>query len=87
MKVIYCKYIPNEIETDAIYISEEFGCSIHFCGCGCGSKIPIPIKPFCSDGWTLTKNPDGSVTFDPSLQHRGGCKSHYFIRNSQIVLC
>jgi len=87
VKVIYCQYIPKEIEKDTVYISEEFGCSIHSCGCGCGSKIAISIKPMWEDGWTLTKNEDGTVTFDPSLQHRGGCNSHYYIRNSQIVLC
>lgn len=87
MIIIYCTCIPDDIEKDTIYISEEFGCSIHLCGCGCGSKIAIPIKTKETSGWTLTKNPDGTVTFEPSMLHRGGCKSHYYIRNSQFVMC
>jgi len=53
MKTVFCEYIPNEVEKDTLYISEEYGCSVHLCGCGCGSKIAISIKPRWNDGWTL----------------------------------
>jgi len=87
MKTIFCEYIPKDIEKDTLYISEEFGCSIHTCGCGCGSKIAISIAPYWSDGWTMTKHDDGTVSFDHSLQHRGGCCSHYYIKKSDFVWC
>ncbi len=78
----FVEYIPESLEEGFLYISKEYGTSIHLCACGCKVKCVIPFSgPEC---WNMVDN-DGSITFSPSILQRFECKSHYFIQNNKIV--
>ena len=74
---VFVEFIPEDIEENKIYISEEYKCAIHNCLCGCGEKT---IMPLYGDGWTLIKENNGTVSFTPSVgNYQFDCKSHYVI--------
>lgn len=83
LKPEFVELIPDTIEHGILYISEKHGHVTFICPCGCG-KTGISLKPVWDDGWDMTKNGD-MVTFSPSILQRGGCKSHYFIRENKII--
>ncbi len=88
----FVKFIPEEIKENTLYFSEEFATLIHKCPCGCGEKVVITVKTgkYCKEGWEkgweLEIN-DNKISLSPSLLNRFKCKSHYFIKNSEIIFC
>ena len=85
----YVEFMPDhdQMEQGVLYISERFQIAIHLCACGkCGWQTVTPLDDG-SKGWKMTKE-DRKVTLSPSIgafQHP--CKSHYFIRNNEVVWC
>lgn len=82
---IYVKFMPpfKEMKEEKIYISEDFGVTIHRCLCGCGNKTVLPIDCIIGGedyGWKLIKEKDGKISFTPSVGNSQlPCKSHYII--------
>lgn len=77
-------YMPafETMEENKIYISEEYGTSIHRCLCGCGEKTVLPLNPV--SGWNLIKHEGGKVSFTPSVGNfQFPCKSHYIITKNK----
>lgn len=75
-------YMPpdSEMEEGKIYISKQYGTTIHKCLCGCGGKTVLPLDPV--HGWVLKENGD-KISFTPSVYNVGyDCKSHYIITNN-----
>jgi len=82
MKHEFVEFIPEELKAGVIYISIEFGTVAHNCACGCGSETVTPLSP---REWSLTYNGE-SVTLYPSIGNWSlPCKSHYWIRNGEVV--
>lgn len=77
MQLVEVEFIPAEMEFGKFYYSREYKVSNHLCVCGCGQQTPFPIK---EGEWTL-KNDNDKLTVSPSILQRGGCKSHYIIRD------
>lgn len=75
--------IPEVLEEGKVYISEEYKCAIHNCLCGCGEKTVMPLDCIIQGqdlGWKLIKEPNGTVSFTPSIGNfQMPCKSHYII--------
>ena len=81
MKHKFVEFIPSELEDDVLYISKEYKTATHLCACGCGNKVITPLTP---EGWTFDFIND-TVSLSPSIGNfRFPCKSHYFIKNSQV---
>ena len=58
----------KEMKDNHIYISEKYMTSTHKCLCGCGSKTVLPLnKPGETFGWNLIKEPNGTISFTPSI--------------------
>jgi len=77
----YVEFIPKDLDSGILYISERFRTASHLCCCGCGSKVVTPLNPA---KWHLTDH-GSSVSLSPSIGLGTlPCKSHYWIRRSQI---
>ncbi len=75
-------YMPNELNPNILYVSEEFGAAAHLCPCGCGTKIRTPLGP---TDWTLYQTRNGP-TLRPSIGNwQLPCQSHYWITEGKIV--
>lgn len=59
------------------------------CPCGCGSELGMIVgRPVVNaQVWALTLDAEGTPTLTPSVSHRVGCKSHFFLRNGRIDWC
>lgn len=87
IKPVLTKYIPERIDMEdgILYISREFKTAIHMCPCGCGEEINTNIDD--KTGWKIVVDGD-NVDVSPSIgNYRIPCKTHYFIRSSEIVWC
>ena len=81
MKTAFVHRVPSQIEEGVLYICLDCDVVIHKCACGCGEKVVLPLAP---EHWQLYY--DGDVTLSPSIgNYQYECKSHYFIRKSQVV--
>lgn len=62
------------------------------CPCGCGNTVMIPYyrqgqQKEGTPSWAYREE-TGKVTLSPSIYSTGWpCRSHYFIRDNQIVWC
>jgi hypothetical protein len=78
----FVQTIPDVLEDDTLYISLKYNTMIHKCACGCGEEVVTKLSPtdwnFTYDGSTISVYPSiGNWNYD--------CKSHYWIRRSQII--
>ena len=69
------------------------------CPCGCGEHFPINLDPRAGKAWRLYQAPlstssavfsrrraRGDISLFPSVWRDSGCRSHYIIWNSRIML-
>jgi len=78
----FVEFIPEKLNFGILYISVKFRTASHLCASGCGEKIVTPIRP---NRWSI-KYDGKSVSLQPSIGNFNlECKSHYFIRNNEIV--
>jgi hypothetical protein len=89
---VYVEKFPKEedMEEGKLYISKKYGLSDHLCACGCRGQTVMDFKPIHKDGWELIENPDGTVSFTPSIGNFSGetpYHAHYFITNNKIIGC
>ena len=74
--------MPRKLEPGILYFSKEFSTASHMCPCGCDNKIITPLGP---TEWSL-KIKGGKPTLYPSVGNwQIPCRSHYWIRNGEIV--
>lgn len=75
-------YMPKELEPGVLYVSDEFSTAAHLCACGCGSKIRTPLGP---TEWSFKESPRGPTLYPSIGNWQLACKSHYWIRNGEII--
>ncbi len=78
----YVEFIPKELDSDVLYISNRFQTVSHLCCCGCGTKIVTPLRGL---EYTLTTSGD-RVSLSPSIGNWSHpCQSHYWIKDSAVI--
>lgn len=74
---VFTVFMPEVLEDNKLYISEEYLCAQHRCLCGCGNKVHTPIG---KGWWSLEKHTDGKISLKPSIHsYQLACNSHYII--------
>lgn len=77
----YVEFIPEQLESGILYISNRFRTASHLCCCGCGQRVVTPINPA---KWALTDH-DNSVSLYPSIGNWSfPCRSHYWITHNEV---
>lgn len=78
----FVEFIPRELETGVLYISDRFKTASHLCACGCGERVVTPFTPV---DWRL-RVAGGKVSLYPSIGNWNyACKSHYWIKNNEVI--
>lgn len=81
IKLQRVQYMPNEISSGVLYVSDEFDIAIHLCACGCGVKVKTPLG---ATEWRVEDSDEG-VTLYPSVGNwQQKCQSHYWIYQGKI---
>lgn len=74
-------YMPKELKSGVLYVSEEFETAAHLCACGCGSKIRTPLG---STEWSLEETDRGPTLYPSVGNWQQACQSHYWISCGEI---
>lgn len=74
-------YMPKELESGILYVSDEFGVAGHMCPCGCGNKIITPLGP---TDWSLTVTKNKPTLYPSIGNWQIPCRSHYWIKNGLV---
>lgn len=83
---IFVEFIPNVLEENKLYISEEYKCAVHLCLCGCKKKTVTPLGGGLN--WDLIKESNGTVSLIGSVgNYNFPCKSHYIIAKNIANFC
>jgi hypothetical protein len=78
----FVEFIPERLDEGVLYISQRYKTAVHKCCCGCGQEV---VTPLSVTDWSL-RVAGGAVTLQPSIGNWSlPCRSHYWIRNSQVV--
>lgn len=56
------------------------------CPCGCGDVISLRLSGRRSPRWHL-RRADGPATLVPSIWRKGGCRSHFILRDGRVHWC
>jgi len=86
LEPVFVDYLPETIEEGKLYISKKYRNALHLCACGCKSEVYTPLsKMELPSMWELTES-DGKVSLSPSIGNfQIPCKTHYFIRDNQVI--
>ncbi len=69
------EFMPDIIQDNVVYISDQYGTAIHNCICGCGTKVAMPIGP---GEWNYNIDQNDNLSMSPSVgNYQIPCKSHY----------
>lgn len=78
----FVEFMPEQMESDVIYISLRFSLVSHQCACGCGEEVVTPLSP---RDWQLIFNGE-TVSLYPSIGNWiFACRSHYWINQNRAV--
>lgn len=84
LKLKFCDYIPDELDSETIYVSIVYKTAVHLCACGCRNEVVTPISPY---DWSLKYNGE-SISLNPSIGNWSfQCRSHYWIKNNRVIFC
>jgi len=78
----FVEFIPEKLEEGVLYVSKRYSTAAHKCCCGCGEEVFTPLTP---TDWSLRIDGD-YLTLNPSIGNWSyACRSHYWIRKSQVI--
>lgn len=77
----FVDFVPEQLETGVLYVSEKYSTAVHKCCCGCGQEVVTPLSPA---NWQLRMQ-GSTVTLTPSIGNWTlKCRSHYFISRNRV---
>lgn len=75
------EFLPKELRSGILYVSDEYAVAGHLCACGCESKVIVPLG---AEEWIFLENA-GRPTLKPSIGNwQLPCRSHYMITGGRI---
>lgn len=78
---------PDSISENIIFVVQDGNLPelLAFkCPCGCKAGIILNLLPDASPKWSYLINEEGKINIYPSIWRKNGCKSHFFIRESNV---
>ncbi len=55
------------------------------CPCGCGKRLELLLIEEAKPHWSISIGKGYKPTLHPSVWLKGGCKSHFWLRNGKII--
>lgn len=81
---------PDRFVYGVIYLVGEDGqywFASLLCPCQCGDTIKLSLLGSAHPRWCVIEYDDATITVQPSVWRKQGCKSHFFIQHSEIIWC
>lgn len=55
------------------------------CPCGCGKRLELLLFEEAKPNWSINIGKGGKPTLHPSVWLKGGCKSHFWLRDGKVI--
>lgn len=55
------------------------------CPCGCGKRLELLLIEEAEPNWLVSIDKGDKPTLHPSVWLKGGCKSHFWLRNGKVI--
>ena len=81
---------PELPQPNRIYLVGDEGRpwkGVLLCPCGCGDLIELNLSPPGPPLWRVERIDGQRITMHPSIWRTAGCRSHFWIRDGEIVWC
>ena len=82
------KEFPDRLEPKCIYLVGDASVpwfAALLCPCGCGAFIRLSLLNNDRPQWRARRHFTGTVTLEPSIWRKTGCRSHFLVRRGRIV--
>ena len=79
---------PDTLEPKCVYLVGDDSVpwfAALLCPCGCGALISLSLLKDDRPRWRVRRHFTGTVTLEPSIWRKKGCRSHFFVRSGRIV--
>jgi hypothetical protein len=79
---------PSTLSAKTLYVLTEDGLpwqAAMICPCGCGEVLDLNLLPDERPCWQFEADKHGIATLHPSIWRKIGCKSHFWLRDGEIV--
>ncbi len=90
LRTIQIEELLEKIRPDVVYVLGE-GSQKWFvamlCPCGCGETVQVSLLADAKPRWRLIEYPDGTISLEPSIWRRAGCRSHFYLKRGIIQWC
>jgi hypothetical protein len=86
-QIEFVEEAPDIIAVNTIFIIQDgnFPELLAFiCPCGCKARIILNLLIDASPKWSYIINKQGKIDIYPSIWRKVGCKSYFFVRESDI---
>ncbi|WP_223250722.1 DUF6527 family protein [Rhodanobacter denitrificans] len=78
--------LPKHLARGRVYVLGTPAWRVAFlCPCGCKEMVELCLLKQYRPHWTASVDNEGKVSLSPSVWKKVGCRSHYFMRNGQII--
>jgi len=87
---VHLEELPEQLDAGVGYVLGE---AMHrwfvalLCPCGCGATVQMSLLADAKPRWHLLVHPDGTISLEPSVWRKVGCRSHFFLRGGMIQWC
>jgi hypothetical protein len=82
--------LPKKIHKNTVYVvmddAEPWHASF-ICPCGCKCVLHMNLLPDERPCWRVSDHRDGTISMEPSIFRKIGCKSHFWLRHGRINWC
>ncbi|WP_130624960.1 DUF6527 family protein [Klebsiella pneumoniae] len=55
------------------------------CPCGCGRRLELLLIKEATPNWSISIGKGGKPSLHPSIWLKGGCKSHFWLRDGKVI--
>jgi hypothetical protein len=90
LRTVHLEELPERLNADSVYVLGEgphkwFVALI--CPCGCGATVQMSLLADAAPRWRLIEHSDETISLEPSVWRKVGCRSHFFLRRGMIQWC
>lgn len=85
--ILKCNELPENLKNRYLYvlgINQPWSVAF-LCPCGSEHVIQLSLLTYDSPSWQLTVDNQGRPTLSPSVNMTTKCRSHFFLRNGEII--
>jgi hypothetical protein len=90
LKTLRAEEMPERLDPKAVYIlgeREHVWFVAMVCPCGCKATLQMSLLPDAKPRWRLVEHDDGTISLQPSVWRKVGCRSHFYLRRGLIQWC